>query len=261
MELQMNDNIEIAEFKKFSKYLSEESGKIIKKYFRNNFDIETKHDDSPVTIADKTAEEKLREIIMKEFPTHGILGEEFGKYNENAEYQWILDPIDGTKSFICGAVTFGTLIALTKNGKPILGVFHQPILDEFLIGDNVNTELNGNLVKIKDVQNLSEAVLLTTDHLAFEEFQNLPKFENLMRKVKLYRQWGDCYGYYLVASGFAQIMIDPIMSVWDTIALIPIINGAGGVITDYNGGNPIEGDSVIVATPNLHKEILKILND
>ena len=260
MELQMNDNIEIAEFKKFSKYLSEASGKIIKKYFRNNFDIETKHDDSPVTIADKTAEEKLREIIMKEFPKHGILGEEFGKHNENAEYQWILDPIDGTKSFICGAVTFGTLIALTKNGKPILGVFHQPILDEFLIGDNTNTELNGNLVKVKDVKNLSEAVLLTTDHLAFEEFQNLPKFENLIRKVKLYRQWGDCYGYYLVASGFAQIMIDPIMSVWDTIALIPIINGAGGIITDYQGGNPIEGESVIVATPNVHKEIINILN-
>ena len=120
---------ELTEFKKFCKLLTETSGKNISKYFRTNFGIETKPDDSPVTIADKTTEEKLRELIMKEYPEHGILGEEFGKHNEGAEYQWILDPIDGTKSFICGAITFGTLIGLMKNGKPVLGVFHQPILN------------------------------------------------------------------------------------------------------------------------------------
>ena len=252
---------EIEDLKKFCRELTKISGQNIREYFRKDINIEMKTDDSPVTIADKTTEEKLREKIMKEYPDHGILGEKFGKYNESSEFQWILDPIDGTKSFICGAVTFGTLIALTKNGQPIIGVFHQPILDEFLIGDNISASLNGDPVKINDVDKLSEAVLLTTDHLAFEEFQNLQKFENLIRKVKLYRQWGDCYGYYLVASGFAQIMIDPIMSVWDTIALIPIIKGAGGIITDYHGNDPVQGDSVIASTPNLHSEIIRILNN
>ena len=159
-------NNDLNEFKKFCKSLTEVSGKNIKKYFRNNFTIESKSDDSPVTIADKSTEEKLREIIMKEYPDHGILGEEFGLHNENAEYQWVLDPIDGTKSFICGTVTFGTLIALLKNGEPILGVFHQPILNEFLIGDNSNTYLNNEIVKVSDVKSLDQAILLTTDHLS-----------------------------------------------------------------------------------------------
>jgi myo-inositol-1(or 4)-monophosphatase len=253
-------NNDLNEFKKFCKSLTVISGKNIKKYFRNNFTIESKSDDSPVTIADKSTEEKLRELIMKEYPDHGILGEEFGLHNENADYQWVLDPIDGTKSFICGAVTFGTLIALLKNGEPILGVFHQPILNELLIGDNSDTYLNNEIVKVNDVKSLDQAILLTTDHLAFEEYQNLPKFENLMRKVKLYRQWGDCYGYYLVASGFAQIMIDPIMSVWDTMALIPIIKGSGGIITDYFGGDPAKGESIIASTPNIHNQVINILN-
>ncbi len=253
-------NNDLNEYKKFCKSLTKVSGVNIKKYFRNNFSIETKSDDSPVTIADKSTEEKLREIIMKEYPDHGILGEEFGSHNEKSEYQWVLDPIDGTKSFICGTVTFGTLIALLKNGEPILGVFHQPILNEFLVGDNENTYLNDVKVKISDSDSIDQAVLLTTDHLAFEEYQNLSKFENLMRKVKLYRQWGDCYGYYLVATGFAQIMIDPIMSFWDTMALIPIIKGSGGIITDYYGGDPAKGESVVASTPNIHRAVIEILN-
>ena len=111
---------ELDNFKSFSKYLADESGEIIKNYFRTDLNIESKPDLSPVTIADKKSEETMREIIMKEFPNHGIIGEEFGEYNKDAEYKWILDPIDGTKSFICGAVAFGTLIALTKNGEPVV---------------------------------------------------------------------------------------------------------------------------------------------
>ena len=127
----MQSNNELIEFKKFCREITKISGENIRKYFRSDLSIETKSDDSPVTIADRSTEEKLREMIMKEYPEHGILGEEFGKQNETAEYQWILDPIDGTKSFVYGAVTFGTLIALMKNGTPILGVFHQPILNHY----------------------------------------------------------------------------------------------------------------------------------
>ncbi len=248
------------ELKKFCKHLSDESGKVIKQYFRSDVNIETKGDDSPVTIADKKAEETMRELIMKHYPGHGILGEEFGNYNEEAEYRWILDPIDGTKSFITGTVTFGTLIALTKNGKPVLGVINQPILGEYLIGDNETALLNHVQVKVRECNSVVDATLLTTDHLNIEAYQNIEPFEALIRKVKLYRQWGDCYGYYLVATGFADVMVDPVMSIWDSMALIPVIKGAGGVITDYRGQDALNGSSIIAAAKGIHRQIVNELN-
>ena len=251
---------ELTDFKLFARHLAELSGTVIASYFRSNIQIDSKSDNSPVTIADKSAEELMRFEIMNEFPQHGIIGEEFGTYNDSAEYKWILDPIDGTKSFICGAVTFGTLIALVKNGKPILGVINQPVLNEFLIGDNYSSELNGQEVHVRNCDSLSEAVLLTTDHLHIKEYQDINKFDNLIRKVKLYRNWGDCYGYYLVATGFADIMVDPIMNLWDKMALIPIINGAGGTITDYQGGDPLIGTSIIATGGRIHRDVINILN-
>ncbi|MBN1301456.1 MAG: histidinol-phosphatase [Melioribacteraceae bacterium] len=248
------------ELKEFCKVLADESGEIIRKYFRTGVSVEHKKDESPVTIADKKAEEKMRGLIMKQFPGHGILGEEFGVHNENADYQWILDPIDGTKSFISGTVTFGTLIALMHKGNPLLGVINQPILNEFLMGDNETAELNGVRVGVRNCDNISDAVLLTTDHLNIEKYRDIEKFEALMHKVKMYRQWGDCYGYYLVATGFADVMIDPIMSLWDSMALIPVIKGAGGLITDYKGDDPVEGNSIIAASPGIHAKIINELN-
>ena len=245
----------------FLQLLSIESSKIIKKYFRQPLSVENKSDYSPVTIADKLAEEKMREIIVKEFPSHGIIGEEFGNHNPDAEYVWVLDPIDGTKSFISGALSFGTLIALMKNGKSIIGVINHPILNEFLIGDNKLAFLNDSQVKIRNCNSISEATLLTTDHLNIQKYQNKNGFENLTTKVKLYRNWGDCYGYYLLATGFADIMIDPIMSIWDSMALIPIINGAGGAITDYQGNDPTIGNSIVASSKEIHSAVIKLLND
>jgi histidinol phosphatase-like enzyme (inositol monophosphatase family) len=252
---------ELKEYSLFARNLAELSGKIIKSYFRSDITIDTKADMSPVTIADKKAEELMRNLIMKNYPEHGIIGEEFGSYNEKSEYQWILDPIDGTISFICGAISFGTLIALTKNGQPILGVINQPILKEFLIGDNESALLNDVAVKVSGRTKLSDSVLLTTDHLNIQKYQDIDKFNSLIHKVKLYRNWGDCYGYYLVATGFADIMIDPEMSIWDSMALIPVIRGAGGTITDYHGNDPVSGKSIIAAgSAEVHKEIINILN-
>lgn len=248
------------ELKEFVLMLAIESGKIIRSYFRNEISIEFKADSSPVTIADKKAEEIMREMIMKNYPEHGIIGEEFGIHNPGAEYQWVLDPIDGTKSFVCGTVTFGTLIALTKNGEPILGSFNQPILSEFLLGDNSTAMVNGSFVKMRPCDNLADAVLLTTDHTNIAKYQDAEKFDNLISSVELYRNWGDCYGYYLLATGYADIMIDPIMSQWDLMALIPIIRGAGGIITDYRGNDPVKGNSIIAASPGIHGEVIKILN-
>ncbi|MFZ1518754.1 MAG: histidinol-phosphatase [Ignavibacteriaceae bacterium] len=250
----------LSDFTPFLKSLARESSIIIKQYFRAEFNIETKADFSPVTIADKLAEEKMRDLIQREFPSHGIIGEEFGNENEDAEYVWVLDPIDGTKSFISGALSFGTLIALLKNGKPILGVINHPILNEFLIGDNETAFLNDNQVKIRNCNLIADATLLTTDHLNINKYQNINGFEKLLTKVKLYRNWGDCYGYYLIATGFADIMIDPIMSVWDSSALIPIINGAGGKITDYQGNDPIKGSSIVASNSAIHSEVIRLLN-
>ncbi len=248
-------------FKQFAFHLSKISGEIIKKYFRTGFAVESKPDASPVTVADKKAEELMREEIMKMFPEHGILGEEFGSYNESAEYSWVLDPIDGTKSFICGAVTFGTLIGLLKNNQPILGVINQPILNEFLMGDNEKTFLNDSQVFVRNCSSIRDAIVLTTDHFNIGKYQNQSRFDELIRKVKLYRQWGDCYGYALVAAGFADVMIDPIMSPWDSLALIPVIRGAGGIITDYHGNDPVNGKSIIAASSAIHSQIISLLNE
>lgn len=249
----------IQEFKSFAEHLAQESGKIIRGYFRTGIKVDSKKDSTPVTIADKKSEEIMRNEIMKKFPGHGILGEEFEAYNENAEYKWILDPIDGTISFICGTVTFGTLIALTKNDKPILGVINQPILNEFLIGDNSSCLLNGKPVFVRECNSLSKAILLSTDYLNIEKYQDINKFNELLKKVKIFRGWGDCYGYYLVATGYADIMIDPIMNMWDIMPLIPIIKGAGGVITDFNGNSPEKSSSIIASSKSLHPKILEIL--
>ncbi|MDA8126162.1 MAG: histidinol-phosphatase [Deltaproteobacteria bacterium] len=251
---------ELSAFKNFCRLLADESGRIIRKYYRTPLAVETKSDASPVTIADRAAEERMRELIEKEFPDHGIMGEEFGASNPEAEYQWVLDPIDGTKSFVCGVPLFGTLIALAKKGQPLLGLIHQPILNERLIGDNVTAELNGNPIGVRDCRDLSSAILLSTDHLDFGKYRTQAGFEALIRKVAYYRTWGDCYGYSLVAAGFADIMIDPVMNLWDLMALIPIIRGAGGQITDYRGHDPVKGDSIVATAGPLHDEVIKILN-
>jgi histidinol phosphatase-like enzyme (inositol monophosphatase family) len=244
----------------FIKHLASGSGRIIKSYYRTPINVDTKEDNSPVTIADKKAEEFLRESIMKEFPDHGIIGEEFGETNPGAEYKWVLDPIDGTKSFICGTPLFGTLIALLQNGSPVLGVINFPILDELLIGDNTAAALNDEPVKVRKCPDISDAVLLTTDIKSYEAYQSRKALDNLISKVKMLRGWGDCYGYYLVATGYADIMIDPIMSVWDIMALIPVIKGAGGIITDFKGNDPARGTSIVAASSFIHSEVIEVLN-
>jgi myo-inositol-1(or 4)-monophosphatase len=244
----------------FIKYLASGSGRIIENYYRVPINVDIKEDNSPVTIADKKAEEFLRESIMKEFPAHSILGEEFGESNPGAEYKWVLDPIDGTKSFISGTPLFGTLIALLQNDQPVLGAINLPVLNDLLIGDNKSTALNDKTVRMRECDDISQAVLLTTDFKTYETYQSRKALDNLISKVKMVRGWGDCYGYYLLATGYADIMIDPIMSVWDTMALIPVISGAGGLISDYNGNDPAKGISIVAASPGIHTKVIEVLN-
>lgn len=248
------------DFVDFTKQLASASGEIINRYFRSGMSIETKSDDSPVTIADKKAEEIMREMIMKAFPEHGIIGEEFGNHNEDAEYQWVLDPIDGTKSFISGTFLFGTLIGLMKNRQPILGAINHSVTSHLLIGTGNETRLNDDIVKVRKNDNLRKATVLYTDLADIGKYQNGIAFHQLTGRTRLARTWGDCHGYFLVATGYADMMLDPIMNLWDIVALIPVIEGAGGRITDWHGNPPLDGDGLIATNGDLHDQVLRALN-
>lgn len=248
------------EYIDFSRELAQASGEVIRKYFRSSLDVETKSDQTPVTIADRQAEQIMRAMIQKRFPEHGILGEEFETINSGAAYQWVLDPIDGTKTFVSGTYLFGTLIALLENGRPILGVINNPITEQFLVGDGQQTWLNGVPVKVRDCPSIGQATLLTTNPLTIHQYRDGAAFDALTQQVKLYRTWGDCHGYFLVATGYADIMIDAAMHIWDVAALVPIIQGAGGKITNYYGGDAMSGEGAVATAGPLHDLVIALLN-
>lgn len=248
------------EFVKFTKRLADISADIIKGYFRAGVAADDKADGTPVTIADKKAEEAMRELIMKTFPAHGIIGEEFENHQPDAAYQWTLDPIDGTKTFITGSFLFGTLIGLMENGKPMLGAINHPVTDQFLLGTNGETHLNGEKVGVRPCERLEDATLLNTTHVSVEKYHDMAAYEALTRRVKLYRTWGDCHGYYLVATGYADIMVDPAMNLWDLVPLVPIIEGAGGKITDWHGNEVLGGSGAVATAGGLHETVIRTLN-
>ncbi len=253
--------MKIKEFSEFIFSLAEKSGEVIKPYFaKADMAVEIKEDQTLVTRADREAEAAMRDLIRKTYPHHGILGEEFGPENTSAEFVWVLDPIDGTVSFARGCPLFGTLIGLLHQRKPVLGAIHQPLLNQICIGNNTETTLNGRAVQLRETQHLSEAILLTTDIASIAQYQKKEGFEKLLGQARLFRTWGDCYGYLLVASGGADIMLDPIMNPWDILPLIPVIQGAKGVITTWSGGDATEGNSCVAANKHLHPRVLEVLN-
>jgi histidinol phosphatase-like enzyme (inositol monophosphatase family) len=248
------------EFIEFARELAEASGEVVSRYFRTSMLVGEKSDLTPVTVADRQAEQVMRQLILFRYPDHDILGEEFEPVNHGAEFQWVLDPIDGTKTFVAGTVLFGTLIALLKNGRPILGVINNPITDQILIGDGHQTWLNGIVVHVRDCPSIEAATLLTTSHWSVGKNRDGKAFEALSKRTKIYRTWGDCYGYFLVATGYADIMIDPTMHIWDVAPLIPIIEGAGGVITDYFGNDPMSAEGAVATAGPIHAEVIRALN-
>ena len=248
-------------FTEFIHCLAAASGEVIRPFFANpDLEVESKADRTPVTLADRRAEEIMRRMIRQEFPSHGIIGEEFGEEKGDSPYVWVLDPIDGTKPFSAGCPLFGTLICLLKEGHPWIGAIHQPVLDLLLLGDNERTTLNGNPVTISNQRDLSNARLLVSDLKNPGKFQNGRRWMALVGEVEEVLTWGDCYGYLLLATGGGDIMVDPIMNPWDIMALIPIVAGAGGVITDWQGNDPVKGNSIVAANAELHPQVLAILN-
>lgn len=260
----MNDpqpSAHLEELTRFAISLARESGDIIRSYFgRPDLRVEAKSDRSPVTEADRRAEEAMRRSIAGHHPDHGIVGEEFGSEREDSEFVWILDPIDGTISFAAGCPLFGSLIGILRDGVPVLGIIHNPVLDRLCVGTSTETTINGTPARLRRAGGLEGATLLTTDLATISEYRDYAAFDALRSRTGLFRMWGDCYGYLLLVSGGADIMVDPIMNAWDLLPLVPIVRGAGGVITSWDGSDPVGADSCVAAAPALHADVIRILN-
>ena len=251
------------EFISFANVLADESTKIIMEYFRQTLTIENKDDDTPVTIADKKSELKIRELINKAYPSHGILAEEFDDTNLDSEYIWVIDPIDGTRSFIAGHKDFGTLIALLYKKKPVLGIINCPAHSERWIGiENQITTLNGKKIKTSQKKSIEDCYTITTGlYLEDEIFRNA--FENIIKKSKDYILRGDCYMYGMLSSGLVDIVFEDTLKAHDYMALVPVIQGAGGVISDkFNNPITLDSDGSVLATANslIHKQAINMIN-
>jgi len=253
--------MELSPHRDFMLELARASGDFIRPLFgRRDLAVELKSDQTPVTRADRGAEELMRRMIKARFPTHGLLGEELGPENVGAEFVWVLDPVDGTKSFITGVPLWGTLIGLLHEGQPVLGCIHQPVQNQLVLGDGTTTTLNGEPVRCRPTTRLAEATLLTCDWLAPARYQDGAGFDRLAKSARLCRTWGDAGGYLLLATSWADLVVDPIMNPWDIAALVPVIRGAGGVITNWTGGPAYPANSTVAAaTPALHAQALELL--
>lgn len=228
------------------------------KYFNERIEVEIKADRTPVTRADRESEHLIRTHISKMYPDHAILGEEGGNTSGNKDYQWIIDPIDGTKTFISGVPFYGVLIGVEVRGKPSVGVIYLPALDEMVsaaTGDGCRW--NGKPARVSEVSCMKEATLLCSC-VAMAEGRS-DAWERLASTTKMQRTWGDCYGYVLVATGRAEIMMDPVMNLWDCAPMLPILEEAGGRFTDWKGEATIRGKDAVATNAALQMEVLEIL--
>ncbi len=242
--------------------LADASGAIVRRYFRTTLEVEDKPDKSPVTVADREAETAIRELIEEAFPDHGIVGEEYGAVRADAKYVWVLDPIDGTKSFITGKPLFGTLIGLLHEGAAVLGLIDQPVLGERWLGARGRpTTLNGRPVHVRPCGELGRAALYATSPHMFEGADK-QAFARVRDAVKLPLYGADCYAYGLLACGFADLVVEASLAAYDYCGVVAVIEGAGGVITDWTGaplGLGSDGRVVAAGDRRSHERALELL--
>lgn len=232
-----------------------QAGRLTLGHFQTQVASERKADNTPVTIADRQAEQKLRELIGRYWPDHAILGEEYGQTAGRSAYQWILDPIDGTRSFVCGVPLYANLLALTYEGAPLLGVANFPALGDVVYARRGGGCFwNGRPAQVSKVDKLSDAVLLASDLNTFGPKQ--PAWERLIQATYIQRTWGDAYGYFLVATGRAEIMGDPIMALWDTAPFQVILEEAGGSFTNWQGEATIYGGEGLATNGRLLPQVM-----
>jgi histidinol phosphatase-like enzyme (inositol monophosphatase family) len=263
----------VVDFEKFVEELAEVSGEAILPFFRTSIAADDKaHGGAfdPVTEADRAAELAMRRLIGNCFPNHGVIGEEFPATQADAEYVWVLDPIDGTKSFISGFPTWGTLIGLTHHGRPCYGMMHQPFTRERFYGDGEVAHWRGparhdrnaeerRKLAVRPCPKFAQATLMTTSPLLIDESLR-DKFHRVEAEVRLSRYGGDCYAYCALAAGHVDLVIESGLNAYDIVALIPIVEGAGGVVTSWDGGDPSKGGAIVAAGDRrLHEAAMKLL--
>ena len=227
-------------------------------YFNAGVAVETKADDTPVTRADREAEQVIRARIARSFPTHTILGEEDGTTEGDPDYRWIIDPIDGTKSFIHGVPLYGVLIGVEVRKQPRVGVIYMPALDEIVsAADGMGCLWNGRPARVSTTSRLEDACLTTTSPETARSRSDA--YERLANRAKLKRAWGDAYGYALVATGRCDVMLDPKLNPWDCAPMIPILREAGGRFSDWRGNETIWSNDGFATNGTLHESVLEIL--
>lgn len=254
------------DFGAFVAELATQSGQAILPFFRAKHTTEDKSAGGvfdPVTEADRAGENVMRHLIKRHFPGHGVLGEEFGTENAEAEYVWVLDPIDGTRAFISGIPVWGTLIGLTRKGVPVYGMMHQPFTGERYSGDGLQSRYEGpggnRVLRTRKTADLSAATLMTTSPALFAGDEQAA-YRRVEAKVRLPRYGCDCYAYCMLASGHVDLVIEAGLKPYDIVALIPIIEGAGGVVTSWDGGSAAGGGRIVAAgSKALHEAALALL--
>jgi len=236
------------------------TGMVALRHYRTNLAVETKADGSPVTVADRAAETAARAWVQSRFPQDGVLGEELGEERPGAARRWIIDPIDGTKSFVRGAPLWGSLVALCEGERVLAGAAYFPAVDELVAAaPGAGCWWNGSRCQVSTVGALADATVLTTDERFSERPERAAPWRALARAASVSRTWGDCFGYLLVATGRAEVMCDGTMSVWDAAALQPIIEEAGGVFTDWLGVPTAFGGSAVATNRSLADEVRAVL--
>lgn len=238
------------------------TGEIALRHYRSNLTIEIKTDGSPVTIADRAAETAAREWVRRNFPYDGLLGEEFGEERPDAARRWVIDPIDGTKSFVRGSPLWGSLVALCEGERVLAGAAYFPAVGELIAAaPGAGCWWNGSRSAVSSVDELSRATVLTTDDRFRERPASRAGWDRIAGEAAVSRTWGDCFGYLLVATGRAEVMLDAVMSPWDAAALQPIIEEAGGVFTDWSGRSTAFGGSAIATNGALAVTVRSLLAD
>jgi histidinol-phosphatase len=236
------------------------TGTVALRYYRSRLTVETKPDGSPVTEADRAAESAARAWVRSRFPEDGVLGEELGEELPAARRRWIIDPIDGTKSFVRGSPLWGSLVALCEGTRVLAGAAYFPAVDELLTAaPGAGCWWNGTRCRVSEVGDLSQATVLTTDERFRERPDRADGWRTLSNAALVSRTWGDCFGYLLVATGRAEAMCDPVLSPWDAAALQPIIEEAGGTFTDWDGIATAFGGSAVATNARLGAEVRGLL--
>ena len=254
------------DFSAFVDKLAKASGEAILPFFRTALAIEDKAHGSgfdPVTAADKAAESVMRAMIRETFPSHGIIGEEHGNHAVDAEYVWVLDPIDGTRSFILGMPIWGTLIGLTRRGSPCFGHLHQPFIGESFTGEGVRATYRGHggerRLRARACARLEDAMLMSTAPGMFTGEERMA-FDRVANGVRQMRWGGDCYAYAMLAAGHVDLVVEADLKPFDIVALIPIVEGAGGVVTTWDGGPASQGGRIIAAGDRrIHEQAMELL--